>query len=439
MTLMVIPIQSSKSGLTPDLIPAPARSIVLLDRVGFGETFMGEHVTAQSDDPDALGQIPAERRPAPRAKSARRRHAKRTRLPRGKLAPPGRPAGIEYHELGQTAGGNPARVVCIDYSPEQIQAQEIADLAAFLELHRPVWTRVRWIHVEGLQDQGVIRALAEKYQLHPLAIEDVMNGGHRPKLEDFPGTGDLPGRLFVVAGCVRQSETDDQMRSEQISFFLGRSTLISFHQSASPAIGEIRRRLESQRSRVRQNDASFLLYALIDALVDRFFPILDASSERLEAAEDEVLTHPETQSLHAMHLIKRDLVMIRRTAWPMRELVARLQREPHECLSDITQTYFRDVYDHCVQIIDLIETYREIASAVTETYVSVVSNRTNDIMKVLTIIGTIFIPLTFLAGVYGMNLEMPETSWPPAYPLFWVICLVIAGFMLWRFRRGGWL
>jgi len=140
-----------------------------------------------------------------------------------------------------------------------------------------------------------------------------------------------------------------------------------------------------------------------------------------------------------MHLIKRDLVMLRRTAWPMRELVSQLQRERHECLSEISQTYLRDVYDHCVQIIDLIETYREIANAVTDTYVSVVSNRTNDIMKVLTIIGTIFIPLTFLAGVYGMNLQMPETHWPPAYPLFWILCLVIAGFMLWRFRRGGWL
>lgn len=412
------------------------------------ETTMGERVTSQSDDTDTMGQLPsgeaakgatALHAPPPRGKSSRRRHAKRARLPRGKLAPPGQPAGVEYHELRQTAGDNPARVVCIDYSPEQIQTREIADIAAFLALHRPVWTRVRWIHVEGLQDQSVIRALAEKYQLHPLAIEDVLTGGHRPKAEDFPGTGDLPGRLFVVAGCVRQAETDDQMRSEQISFFLGRTTLISVQQSASPAVTEIRRRLKGQRSRVRQNDASFLLYALIDALVDRFFPILDASSERLEAAEEEVLTHPEAQSLHTMHLIKRDLVMIRRTAWPMRELVSQLQRERHECLSDITQTYFRDVYDHCVQIIDLIETYREIANAVTETYVSVVSNRTNDIMKVLTIIGTIFIPLTFLAGVYGMNLQMPETHWAPAYPLFWLVCLVIAGFMLWRFRRGGWL
>ena len=131
--------------------------------------------------------------------------------------------------------------------------------------------------------------------------------------------------------------------------------------------------------------------------------------------------------------------MIRRIAWPMRELIAQLQREPHECLSQITQTYFRDAYDHCVQIIDLIETYREIASAVAETHVSMISNRTNEIMKVLTVIGTIFIPLTFLAGVYGMNMPIPENQWAATYPIFWGVCLAIAGFMLWRFRRGGWL
>ncbi len=369
----------------------------------------------------------------------RRKHAARarTRLPRVKRSQPGLPAGIEYHELTQGADSAPARVCCIDYSPERIRIQEVSDTTAFLADHRPDWTQVRWIHVEGLQDRRVVRALAEKYQLHPLAIEDVLDGGHRPKLEDFPAIGELPGRLFVMARGVRLVE--DQMLVEQIGFFLGRNTLLSFQQTSSPAIDEIRRRLDNPHTRVRQHDASFLLYVLIDALVDRFFPLLDASSERLEMAEEAVLTCPETQSLHALHLIKRDLVMIRRTAWPMRELVSQLQREHHECLSEITQTYFRDVYDHCVQIIDLIETYREIASAVAETYVSVVSNRTNDIMKVLTIIGTIFIPLTFLAGVYGMNIPMPETHWKAAYPVFWAVCLGIAGFMLWRFRRGGWL
>ncbi|EXJ14900.1 magnesium/cobalt transporter CorA [Imhoffiella purpurea] len=405
-------------------------------------------MTREPDDsrPDPIDPEPTSvPEPAPQSarrhvKAARHRHARRTarsRLPRAKRTQPGQPAGIEYHELIQTASDTPTRILCTDFSPDRIHTQEISDTSAFLAAHRPSWTRVRWIHVEGLQDQTMLRTVAEKYQLHPLAIEDILDRAQRPKLDDYPGEDDQPGRLFVMAHGVRLIE--GQLVSEPVGFFLGRTTLLSFQHGSCVAIGEIRRRLDTPRSRVRQNDASFLLYALVDALVDRYFPILDACSERLEAAEDEVLARPDTLSLHAMHQIKRDLVMIRRSAWPMRELVAQLQRERHECLSEIAQTYFRDVYDHCVQIIDLIETYREIASAVTETYVSVVSNRTNDIMKVLTVIGTIFIPLTFLAGVYGMNLEMPETHWAPAYPLFWVACVTIAGIMLWRFKRGGWL
>jgi magnesium transporter len=377
----------------------------------------------------------------PKGIQGRRRHRREATpppaVPKAAQATAGSAAGIEYHELIQTPDQAPARITCTDYCAEQMQVQEVADIAAFLAVHRPSWSQVRWIHVEGLQDLKTIRALAEKYQLHPLAIEDALDPNHRPKAEDYPGTGDLPGRLFVIARRVRMVE--GELRGEQTSLFLGRTTLVSFQESHCTAMDEVRRRCNNERSRVRQNDVSFLLYSILDALVDRFFPILDETSRHLEEAEEDVLTRPHQQSLQVIHLIKRDLVMIRRIAWPMRELIAQLQREPHECLSQITQTYFRDVYDHCVQIIDLIETYREIASTVAETYVSVISNRTNDIMKVLTIIGTIFIPLTFIAGVYGMNMYIPENQWPWTYAVFWAVCIGVAGFMLWRFRRGGWI
>lgn len=358
-------------------------------------------------------------------------------MPRLHRPPPGTPAGIEYHELIRMPGAEPSRVICTDYSPDRAQVQEVLDPTAFLAVHRPVWSKVRWIHVEGLQDHVTIRALAEKYQLHPLAIEDTLDGEQRPKADDYPASGEIPGRLFVVARRVRGSESGPQ--AEQVAFFLGRNTLLSFQPSPCPSVDEIRRRIGTPRSRVRENDVSFLLYALIDTIVDGFFPILETISGRLEAVEETVLLNPDRATLQSVHRIKRDLVLLRRVAWPMRELVSLLQREPHECLSAVTQTYFRDVYDHCVQVIDLIETYRDIASAVADTHVSLVANRTNDIMKVLTVIGTIFIPLTFLAGVYGMNMHIPENQWPYAYVVFWIVCALIAGFMLWRFRRGGWL
>jgi magnesium transporter len=358
-------------------------------------------------------------------------------VPRLRRPPPGTPAGIEYEELIRAPGAEPSRVTCTDYSPGRMEVLEVADTAAFLGTHRPTWSEVRWIHVEGLQDHATIRALAEKYQLHPLAIEDTLDGQQRPKADDYPASGEVPGRLFVVARRIRGTEAGP--RAEQVTFFLGRNTLLSFQPTPSPSVDAIRRRIASPRSRLREHDVSFLLYSLLDDIVNGFFPLLEEVSSQLEAVEEQVLLRPNRENLQTVHRIKRDLVLLRRVAWPMRELVTQLQREPHECLSAVAQTYFRDLYDDCVQVIDLIETYREIASAVADTYVSIVSNRTNDIMKVLTVIGTIFIPLTFLAGVYGMNMSIPENEWPYSYGVFWVVCLAIAGFMLWRFRRGGWL
>lgn len=239
-------------------------------------------------------------------------------MPRLHRPPPGTPAGIEYHELVRAPGVEPARVVCTDYCPERAQVQEVLDPAAFLAVHRPTWSKVRWIHVDGLEDHATIRALAEKYQLHPLAIEDTLDGQQRPKADDYPASGEVPGRLFVVARRVRAA--DSGPRAEQVAFFLGRNTLLSFQPSPCPSIEEIRHRIASPRSRLRQNDVSFLLYALIDTMVDRFFPILEEVSDRLETVEEAVLLSPDRETLQSVHRIKRDLVLLRRVAWPMREL-----------------------------------------------------------------------------------------------------------------------
>ena len=359
-------------------------------------------------------------------------------IPRLNMPPPGTSPGIEAHELSARASTvAPVRVTCVDYCPEQMQVEQVTDLNNFPDRHRPAWSRVRWIQVEGLGQMESIRAFAEKYQLHPLAIENMLIASNQPKLEDYPGSDEMPGRLFIVGRMVKMD--GDALSSEQVSLFLGRSTLLSFQDSTSPVFESIYHRIEMSGSRLRTHDVSFLLHALMDAIVDSYFPALESYGECLEELDDELRARPAPNTLQRIHEVKRNLVLLRRSIWPMRELVAHLQRDKHECLSETTQTYFRDIYDHCAQIIDLLETYREIAAALTETYMAGVSNRMNEIMKVLTVISTIFIPLTFLAGVYGMNMPLPGGEWIWSYPLFWVICIASAVAMLLLFRRRGWL
>jgi magnesium transporter len=221
--------------------------------------------------------------------------------------------------------------------------------------------------------------------------------------------------------------------------FLGRTTLLTFQGEHALDLAPIRQRIATSGSRLRENDSSFLAYVLLDGIVDRYFPVLERYSDRLGEIEEEVLDHPTQSTLEQIHRVKRELLTLRRAAWPLRELIGHLQRERHEMLSETAQTYLRDVHDHTVQILDLIESFREIANSQAETYISVVSNRTNDVMKLLTLIATIFIPLTFLAGVYGMNLQIPESQSSLAYPVFWIVCVGLAVGMLFWFRRRGWL
>jgi magnesium transporter len=357
------------------------------------------------------------------------------------LAPPfhspGTEAGIEPHELTQrvTLPGS-TTVVCADYSSERVQITEVTNLAEFLTHHRAEWVKVRWISVRGLKDMEALRALAEKYGLHPLAIEDVLTP-QRPKADDYPGSADKPGRLFVVARGVKR--TAGRLQSRQISLFLGRNTLISFEDNDCDLFETVRKRLQKPGSLIRQNDASFLLYALLDVLIDGLFPLLEELAGRMDNLEKTLLERPTPQAFQKIRHLKHDLVELRHVAWPMRELILDLRRDPHECLSATTQTYIRDVYDHIIVIFEMIENYRDLLSDLLDTYMSAVAQRTNDIVKVLTIISTIFVPLTFFAGVYGMNMPIPENQWEITYPIFWVICLGVIGGMLYWFRRLKWL
>ena len=402
-----------------------------------------EHAAGPAEMPSAVRTPEATGEPAA---GTPRRHSKRSSLrprfsvPRlRKRSKPGAVAGIELSDLARMPSAQePATITCIDYGPEQARVVEVKDVPTFLAAHRPDWATVRWINVDGLADMLAIRGLAEKYHLHPLAVEDVLHVTHRPKVEAYDDVGEIQARLFIIARMLELSE--GHLRSEQISIFLGHHTVLTFQESRGDVWDGIRQRIQTAGSRLRLHDASFLVHSMLDAIVDHCFPILEFYGDRLEDVEAEVLQRPAPAVIQEIHTLKREMLLLRRAVWPMREVISALQREQHACMSEATRTYMRDIYDHTVQIIDIVETYREIATGLTETYMSAMSQRLNEVMKVLTIIGTIFIPLTFLAGVYGMNFKhFPELESVWGYPIFWAICVVTAVAMLAWFRRRQWL
>ena len=358
-------------------------------------------------------------------------------LPVRRRERPGERPGIDVADLaGMPLPEVRVPITCIDYAPDRFEVQRITDFETFIASRRPDWVKVRWINVDGL-DPAAIRALAIKYGLHPLAIEDVFSTTQRPKLENYPVADGRPAHIFLIVRMLQI--LGEKLDSEQISMFVGHELIITIQEAPGDIWDPIRQRIEAPTSRLRQLDSSYLAYALIDAIVDYCFPVLEHLGSHLDDLEDLILDKPDRGTITEVHKVKRELLLVRRIVWPMREVVNAMQREPHECVSETTRTYLRDVYDHLVQIMDIIETYREVATSLTETYMTSMSNRLAEVMKVLTIIGTIFIPLTFLAGVYGMNMPIPENEWAISYPIFWGVCLAVGGGMLVWFRRRNWL
>lgn len=373
---------------------------------------------------------------------------------RGRHRPPGLPApGPTVTQVLHAAateatpghGAPPRRifVTCMDYCPDQVQAVDLLDVDDFLAHHRPEWAKVRWINVDGLTDHRLIRALAEKYDLHPQTVDDMLHPGTRPRVEPCQGASGKADRLFIIARMIYLVE--GQLRCEQISFYLGKTTLITFQETHGDVWDAVRARILQDGSRLRTNDVSFLLYALLDAVVDQCFPVIEHYSARLEEAEEEVLDQPEPAIIRRIHHVKHELLLLRREFRPMREMLYALQRVDHVNFSTSASLFLRDVYDHSVQVIELMETCREIAISLTETYMNALSHRMNEVMKVLAILSTIFMPLSFLAGIFGMNFpHMPEfeQSWtyPWAYPIgFYTACLSGISLMIWWFRKKRWV
>ncbi len=295
---------------------------------------------------------------------------------------------------------------------------------------------VTWVDVEGLGDATTVSALGDVFDIHGLALEDVVNAHQRPKVEEYED------HLFLVLRVPREGPS---FGTDQITVFLGSNYLLTFQEGPSELLEPVRSRVRSSRGRIRSLGADYLAYAVVDACIDTYFPLLERYGERVESLERAVLDSPSEAVIARVHGLKRDLLTIRRALWPQREMLNALIREESPLISERTRVYLRDCYDHLIQLIDLVETYREIASALVDIYLSSVSTRMNQVMQVLTIIATVFMPLGFIASLYGMNfdrerspLNMPELGWYYGYPFALLLMAATAVALLLFFRRRGW-
>jgi magnesium transporter len=299
---------------------------------------------------------------------------------------------------------------------------------------------VSWVDVLGLGSEEVLKRLGKVFKLHPLVLEDIVNVPQRPKVEDYEN------QLVIITHMVLLKENSGGFWNEQVSFVLGRHYLLTVQEEPSrDCFQPVRERIRFSKGTIRKQNADYLVYTLIDSIIDGFFPVLEAYGERIEELEDEVVVNPTRRTIKKIYQIRRELLALRRAIWPQRDAINTLIRDGSDLISPEVRVYLRDCYDHAVQVMDMVETYRELTSGLMDIYLSSVGNKMNEIMKLLTVISTIFIPLTFIAGVYGMNfntekspLNMPELNWYWGYPVCLAVMLAISIGLVFFFWRRGW-
>lgn len=361
-----------------------------------------------------------------RRKRRFRRHSRPSALP-GTIAP--------------QPDSSPSTVRLIQYGPGRHRDVEVDDASTLVR--QTDESSVTWVDVCGLRDGKVIKSVGETFHLHRLALEDAVNLHQRPKVEMYGET------LFFVARAMPDQDSithGDPLDSHQVAFFLGRDFVVTFREPETKCIDSVRERLRTAKGRIRDCGADYLLYTLIDVTVDSFFPVLEEHGERLDLLDEIIAEKPHQDCIRQIHDLRSELLTIRRSVWPLREAINSLIRDSGDLIGDETDLYLRDCYDHTVQIIDVIETDRELCSDLRDFYLTTISNRMNQVMKFLTIIATLFIPLTFVTGLYGMNfntqasgLNMPELNWPWGYPMVLFIMATTTIGLLVYFRRKGWL
>jgi magnesium transporter len=346
--------------------------------------------------------------------------------------PPGTLVHIGEQKLEKT------RIAFIDYDETHFEEKEVnAVEECFPFIYKPT---VTWINIDGLHQVPIIKTTGKRFIIHPLVLEDILDTGQRPKVEYFEEY------IFVVLKMIFYDEKEHEAKAEQISFLIGSNFVVSFQEKGSDVFNPIRERIRSSKGIIRKVGADYLAYTLLDAVVDNYLMIIERLGEEIEDMEDELLSEPTSKTLQEIYRLQRDLIFLRKSVLPLRNVIKSMDRGGSPLIKESTEIYLRDVLDHTIQVIDNIETYQNIVSSMLDTYLSSMSNRTNEVMKVLTIIATIFIPLTFIVGIFGMNFNpdaspwnMPELNWGFGYISVLGVMIIIALGMIIYFKRKKWL
>ncbi|MBI5115014.1 magnesium/cobalt transporter CorA [Candidatus Poribacteria bacterium] len=343
----------------------------------------------------------------------------------------GAPPGTLIHIGRRKAGEVKIRIMSYDENDfEETQVRTIDECVRFKDA-----PHVTWIDVEGIHQIEIFEKIGSCYGVHPLVLEDILNTDQRPKMDEYEDYA------YVVVKMLSLDQKSGAVNVEQVSLILGRSFVISFQEAEGGDVFDpVRERIRKQKGRIRSLGADYLVYSLLDVIVDNYFVILEKLGEQIESLEDDLIANPTTKALTTVHNLKREMIFLRRSVWPLREVIDRLESLESSLINEPTRIFLRDVYDHTIHIIDTIETFREMLSGMLDIYLSSMSNKMNEIMKVLTIIATIFMPLSFIAGVYGMNFKhMPELEWRWGYFGALLIMLLTCLAMLMYFKRKKWL
>ena len=342
----------------------------------------------------------------------------------------GAPPGTLVH-IGEKMAET-IRITYIDYDEKDIVEKQVSKIEECFPFKST--PTVTWINIDGLHDVETIEKLGKEFDLHPLMLEDILHTEQRPKIEDYEKY------IFIVLRMLSYNYETQAVESEQLSIVLGPNFVISFQERVGDIFDPIRDRIRNAKGRLRKMGPDYLCYSLVDAIVDNYFTILEKVGEKIELMEEELVSEPTENILQQIHSMKREMISLRKSVWPLRELISGLQRSESELIQESTGIYLRDVYDHTIQVIDTVESFRDMVSGMLDIYLSSISNKMNAVMKVLTNNATIFIPWTYIAGIYGMNFEnMPELKQWWAYPLVWIVMIAVAAVMLVYFRRKKWL